>query len=312
MQLETILVSLFNFAHIFNIYMENLTYHKEYLSFNRRLTMLWCAFILCLVFTTIVSSTLPKLTSDTKLVIYSSILLQNLCVFIVPALLTAFFITPQPISYLRLNKSPEWKFVVFVIAILVVSTPAMNYIIHLNESIDLPDSNIEQWMRNTEAAARAVTEQLTSDMTLSSLILVVCLVGILTGIGEEVFFRGALQRIFIQRPINAHLAIWSTAFMFSALHFQFYGFIPRMLLGAFFGYMAWKSRSLWTPIIAHAFNNSIVIISTYMISNGISTSDFNSIGIPQSGEFPILATISLVITAIGILIGAKSIFTKNP
>ena len=290
--------------------MENITYHKEYLSFNRRITMLWCAFILCLVFTTIVSTALPRLTTDTKSVIYSSILLQNLCVFIVPALLTAFFITPQPISYLRLNKSPEWRLVAYVIVILIISTPAMNYIIHLNESIDLPDSAVEQWLKNTEAAASAVTEQLTSDMTFMSLILIICLVGVLTGIGEEVFFRGALQRIFMQRPINAHLAIWSTAFIFSALHFQFYGFIPRMLLGAFFGYMACRSRSLWTPIIAHAFNNSIVIISTYLISKGVAPSDFNSIGVPQSGEFPLLATTSLVITAIAIWLGAKSLLAK--
>lgn len=302
---------MFNFAHIFKLSMENIIYHKEYLSFNRRITMLWCAFILCLVFTTIVSSAIPLLTSDTKLVIYASILLQNLCVFIVPAILTAFFITPQPISYLRLDKSPEWKFVTYLIVILVISTPAMNYIIHLNESIDLPDSDIEQWMRNTEAAARAVTEQLTTGMTFPSFITVICLVGILTGIGEEVFFRGALQRIFIQRPINAHLAIWSTAFIFSALHFQFYGFIPRMLLGAFFGYMAWKSRSLWTPIIAHAFNNSIVVVSAYLTSSGLVSSDFNSIGIPQSGELPILAIISFVITIIGIWFGARSIFARH-
>ncbi len=306
-----ILAGLFNFAYIFKLYMENFIYHKEYLSFNRRITMLWCAFILCLVFTTIVSSAIPLLTSDTRLVIYASILLQNLCVFIVPAILTTFFITPQPISYLRLNKSPELKFVAYLIIILIISTPAMNYIIHLNESIDLPDSDIEQWMRNTEAAARAVTEQLTTGMTFPSFIMVICLVGILTGIGEEVFFRGALQRIFIQRPINAHMAIWSTAFIFSALHFQFYGFIPRMLLGAFFGYLAWKSRSLWTPIIAHAFNNSIVVVSAYLASSGLVSSDFNSIGVPQSGELPILAIISLVVTVIGIWIGAKTIFAKH-
>jgi hypothetical protein len=99
-----------------------------------------------------------------------------------------------------------------------------------------------------------------------------------------------------------HSAIWITAFIFSTMHFQFYGFIPRLLLGAFFGYLAFWSRSLWLPIFAHTLNNSMVVISTWLIKQNTNAIDVNKIGANFSNGNYLLITISIIATSLGILI----------
>jgi membrane protease YdiL (CAAX protease family) len=80
---------------------------------------------------------------------------------------------------------------------------------------------------------------------------------------EEFFFRGTLQPFFTKWFMNKHLAIMVTAFIFSAIHFQFYGFIPRFLLGIYLGYLLIWGKSLWLPIIAHFIHNTISLILHY-------------------------------------------------
>ncbi len=75
-----------------------------------------------------------------------------------------------------------------------------------------------------------------------------------------IFFRGALQRIMATGGVSAHAAIWIAAFVFSAFHMQFFGFLPRLLIGAFFGYLLWWSGSLWLPVCAHALNNTMALV----------------------------------------------------
>ena len=122
-------------------------------------------------------------------------------------------------------------------------------------------AGIEQWLRAQEDMALQATEVLMNINSVGQLIVVILTIGLLTGIGEELIFRGSIQRLMIEKRINIHVAIWVTAFIFSALHMQFYGFVPRMLLGAFFGYLVVCSGSLWLPILAHALNNTIATIT---------------------------------------------------
>ena len=102
--------------------------------------------------------------------------------------------------------------------------------------------------------------------------------------------------------MKAHIAIWITAIIFSAVHFQFYGFIPRVLLGAFFGYLALWSGSLWLPIFAHALNNSLVVISTWLTKRNTIDIDINKIGTEYSSESLLFIAISVIATILGIII----------
>lgn len=272
-------------------------------SLNSRQIILWSCFFFGLVFASIITAALTGILSiGSKPLLTISIVLQDLLVFIIPAFITARFITSKPMSFMKLNVTPHWRHILFVILLLAISMPAMNFIVYLNEQLSLPDSlsAIEQWMRATEDAAKAVTDSFLTGNTLLGLMGCVLLLGVLTGLSEEMLFRGALQGTLIESR-NVHFSIWLTAFVFSVLHFQFFGFVPRMLLGAIFGYLLVWTGSLWVPVIAHALNNSVVVISSYFhpttpeATNAIETS-FETIGVPTDGDFPKLAFISLILT----------------
>lgn len=265
------------------------------IKFSQKMTLLVCSFLLCLIMTTMLNAVIMSVTgADSMLFINLSIVTQNLFAFILPVVITMAFVSPKPLDFTQANRLPSAKAFFMMIATYIAMTPAMNYLVDWNSHISLPDSlnAIETWMRTAEDAALAVTNRILNE---NNVILSILLVGFLTGLSEETLFRGGLQRILISRPINAHIAIWLTAFIFSAIHFQFFGFFPRLIIGAFFGYLAYWSGSLWTAIFAHTLNNSTVIIA-----NAINDSygfNLDTLGIPQYG-FPWLAAISILVTAV--------------
>ncbi len=188
--------------------------------------------------------------------------LQNIGVFIIPAVITARIFNPgKTLQTLQLNRIPGFVHWVLMLLIYLASIPMMNAIVLWNEGWQLPETL--SWMREMEDAAKVATEQMLNVTSIGQLLIVILIVGILTGVGEELIFRGSVQRLMLEKKINPHIAIWATAFIFSAIHFQAYGFVPRMLLGAFFGYTALWSGSLWLPIAAHALNNSLTTITYY-------------------------------------------------
>ena len=127
-----------------------------------------------------------------------------------------------------------------------------------------------------------------------SLIFSVLIVGIFAGFSEELFFRGAFQRLLSSGNMNCHAAIWLTAFVFSATHLQFYGFFPRMFLGAYFGYLLYWSRCLWVPVIVHITNNVLYIVGYRLTSGGNSDLNINNVGANNIA----LVLVSLVFTSL--------------
>ena len=233
--------------------------------------------LLCISFNLIM--TLAGLAEHELVVLKITVVLQNILTFILPAVFFAWFIAFKPFSFLRVDRAPSLKSILLLLLVFVFMTPAMNYIIEWNESLKLPEflSGLEEWMKASEDAAKAATEKLVDTSSFGNMVIAVLSIGVLTGIGEEFFFRGALQG-FLCKHMNYHWAVWIAAFVFSLMHFQFYGFVPRMLLGALFGYMFVWSGSLWLPIIGHAFNNSSVVVSQYLMENGIIEADISKIG----------------------------------
>jgi len=153
------------------------------------------------------------------------------------------------------------------------------------------------------------TLKLVNVHSISDLLFNFLLIAVIAGLGEELFFRGILQKIFSEWR-NAVLAIWLAAFVFSAIHLQFYGFFPRMLLGAFFGYLLYWSGNLWLPILAHTINNGLAVIFYYLKFNGYQVVDIDTIG---TNETVYLGVISAVLTAICIILLRRNLFIpKHP
>jgi len=104
------------------------------------------------------------------------------------------------------------------------------------------------------------------------------MIAIIPAIGEELFFRGVMQRIFSDWFKNMHVAIFFTAFLFAAIHMQFYGMLPRMMLGVLFGYLYYWTGSLWVPVFAHFLNNGAAVIVSYLSSRGFISSGYEDFG----------------------------------
>lgn len=155
------------------------------------------------------------------------------------------------------------------IALTVVSTPLNSVFISLNKNMRLPKAfeQLELKMKALEANTEQMIKFLTDFQNPTEIAMALLVMGALTGIGEEMFFRGALQRKLFEWVKNPHVAIWVASAFFSFVHFQFYGFVPRMLLAALFGYMYYWSGNLWVPIVAHACNNSLMVLAVYYSKN---------------------------------------------
>lgn len=200
-----------------------------------------------------------------------SLVYQNIVIFILPALVVAHWRSAQPAHWLKLNAVPQGR--VFGVAALVTicSMPLNNLLGYINRLIKLPPSlhPLEELMQSMEESSAQALQVLLDTSDVGLLLLNIFIIAILAGIGEEFTFRGVLQGLLTSDKFGSsraipHMAIWATAFLFSAIHMQFYGFIPRMLMGAFFGYALVWSGSIWVPILMHSLNNAIVVVLTYI------------------------------------------------
>ena len=252
--------------------------------------------LLCLMFAgVIVASVLSVLVINQGLL--TMLTLQDILAFIVPAVLAMAIFYRRPLHVMCLDRAPSLRAIIVVLAFYILSLPAMNWLVDANNSMSLPSwmSGVEEMMRTMEDSAADATDQLLDINTVWQLIISVFVVGLMAGLSEEMLFRGAMQRTMQDSRMSAHAAVWITAIVFSAFHMQFFGFFPRMVLGAWLGYLLVWTRSLWVPIIAHSLNNSTVVFFSYLANKGIVAEDFgDSLGLPADGAFPWLAMISLI------------------
>ena len=222
---------------------------------------------------------------------------QDVLAFIVPAVAAMALFYRRPLHAMCMDRAPEWRALLVVVAFYIVSMPATNWLVTANEAITLPSwmSGIEQLMRALEDSAADATEKLLDNNTVGQLIPCVFVVGLMAGLSEEMLFRGAMQRTMQDSTLNKHAVVWIVAIIFSAFHMQFYGFFPRMILGVWLGYLLLWTRSLWVPIIAHTLNNSTVVMFSYLTNKGIVPEGFgDNLGLPTDGGIPWLAIASLV------------------
>lgn len=230
--------------------------------------------------------------------------------FVVPPFFLAYFFSTKPVSYLGLDQKPgrSWTLAVFI---MLVALPFINFLGDLNSHLMLPEflKGVERWMKSTEDQAAKITELFLDMKGPRSLMINLLMIGLIPALGEELVFRGVLQRIFTDWSKNKHVAIWTTAILFSAMHMQFFGFLPRMVLGAMLGYMYAWSGSLWLPIIAHFTNNAVAVLAMYYFKHGMITMDPDKIG---TGNDYVAIIFSFVLTSFAlILIYRRTQFEKS-
>jgi len=257
---------------------------------------------------------------------------QTVGTFLLPPFVCAWLWSAKPLEWLHLEgirtaslklqgtkiKTPSAFPTCFVfssaVLLMVVAIPGINLIADWNSRLELPAfmAGIEQWMQAQEEAAMALTERFLNVRGIGPMLVNVGLMALLPAVAEELTFRGVIQSLvagrcsFEERDAlhgvatsrRTHMAVWVTAILFSAIHMQFYGFVPRMLLGALFGYALIWTGSLWVPIVMHFTNNAITVVAYWVISNrGIDPEAIETFGI---GETAWVGWLSMALTAAGI------------
>ncbi len=217
--------------------------------------------------------------------------------FIVSA--TIFIKLVERQSFKILNPKPKLYFVNFLLAsvIFIAVMPFSSALIEWNVNLDFPSfmNDFETWARAKEARLAELTFFLVKFQDVSALVLGLVVIGILPGIGEELIFRGILQRNMAQY-FSTHIAIFISAAIFSAIHLQFYGFFPRMFLGILLGYLYFWSGNLWVPIWAHILNNSFTLCMVYLYQQGLVS--YNLMQVRAMPWYWVL--LSVLITSVGL------------
>lgn len=204
---------------------------------------------------------------------YTMLATSSISTFLLPPIILQIIERNSAIQYLPMSRNTPTLFFGLAVLFLVAFSPIMNLIGEWNRDMLLPESwnGVESWMRQKEDEMALLTENLVMNDSLSRLALNLLTIAVLPAIAEEFFFRGALQNILGRWIANKHVVIWVTAIIFSAIHVQFFGFLPRMLLGAIFGYMFVLTNNIWIPILAHFVNNAtVVFVAFYYSKKGYS------------------------------------------
>ena len=192
--------------------------------------------------------------------------IQHLSIFVVPPIVAAYIFSKNPGNYLRAtNVNNDVLLFVVAAGIMLFAIPLINYTGALNANLKLPESmsGFEAKIKAMEESAAKMTEAFLNVHTLGGLFVNLLLVALMPAVGEEFLFRGVLLKLFKDWTKNKHAAILITAFLFSAVHFQFYGFLSRFLLGVLFGYLFVWSGNIWVPVTVHFLNNGLAVVLYY-------------------------------------------------
>lgn len=207
-------------------------------------------------------------------------IIQSVGLFVIPPFILAWFFGHKIFRYLYLNRKVRWNTIALTTVLVLSAIPLINLLAQFNAGISLPDSwsALEEWMQRTEESAKRLTEMFLRADTIADLMFNIFMIAVIPAVGEELLFRGIIQRLFSEWTMSKHAGIWIAAIIFSAMHLQFYGFIPRTMLGVLFGYLLVWSGRMWVPIIAHFVNNLTAVLVYYFIYKNRLSESIETIG----------------------------------
>lgn len=233
---------------------------------------------------------------------------QHISLFIIPVLIWSFLNEGSFTGYTGLKRFPRSEHIILAILISFLLIPVNSYTGYLNSHLLLPEwlSGPEDWIAARENTAILLLSELMRADNISGLIVNLFVIALLPALGEELFFRGMLQKILVRLVRSAHFAVFLSALIFSSMHFQFYGFLPRLILGMVYGYFYLWSGSIWLPAIAHFINNAIPVVFSYFYGWEVvmeTTTDLTS----SQPAIPVVSIIVLVI----LLVYSRKILQNN-
>ncbi|MFZ4798058.1 MAG: CPBP family intramembrane glutamic endopeptidase [Bacteroidia bacterium] len=224
--------------------------------------------------------------------------LISITIFVVPAFLFCRAIEQNPIRFLQLKHKTKWYNYLFIIILIILALPVSSWLMELNQNFHLPEyyKDFETFLRGDEAFAKLQMEAFVNANTISQLLFNIVIVAVIPAITEEVFFRGCLQNFVRRCFYNLHVSVIFTAIIFSAIHGDYFGFLPRFMFGLVLGYAFAYSGNIWVSIVGHFLNNCITIVAYF-----IAQKNPNIAFLKDDYSFPIIFTLIGCVGIIAIL-----------
>lgn len=218
--------------------------------------------------------------------------------FIIPPFVIAFLSDNKTFGFLFLDRRASFSSFILAAFTIVAALPLINFLADINSHLQLPEflSRIENWMRNSEDQAEIITKKFLVMENPLDLLLNLLIIAVIPALGEELLFRGVIQKLFSKMTNSVHWGIVITAFLFAALHMQFFGLLPRMVMGILFGYLLIWTKSLWVPIVAHLINNGLAVIASYFINKGSLPKTIEHVG--SGSDFWVSGLVSLLLVVL--------------
>jgi membrane protease YdiL (CAAX protease family) len=201
-------------------------------------------------------------------------LFSTISMFLLPALLIARWSSRHPFSFLSIDRYPQKPVLILALASIVAVLPFLNLMAGWFTGWHFPSwmGGLERWIDEMNRQNEVLLTRFLDVRGVGALLFNIVLMAVVPAVSEELFFRGAVQRI-LSGKLNVHFSVWITAAVFSFVHLEFTGFLPRMLLGAYFGYLLYATGSVWVPVAAHFINNTIGVVLSYLYFNHTIGSD---------------------------------------
>ena len=268
-------------------------------STGMRIFIFLMAFFVCTLIGAAIAALFTIGNDITRLKIGQGI--SSALMFIAPPIILYAFTRTEPMRQIGFRKPAFWWMLLIGVILMFVSLPLTNILGTWNEKANFGET-LETILKMMEDTAGDLTERMLQVDTFGGLLGNLLVIALIPAIGEELTFRGVLQQSLTRR-CNPHVAIWLSAFIFSFIHFQFYGFLPRMFLGLILGYMFYYSGSLWTSILMHFINNGTAVVVAYLDYKGLANVDWEHFGSTSN--------VALLITSLVLTVGMIVIVAKN-
>lgn len=197
----------------------------------------------------------------------------------------------EPITeYINIHKVNNKKAFSLSILLLLCAIPFNSFLINWGHLL-FGSFESEFFKKAAELNEQIFTVMLTMN-NFSDLLIMLFITGLIPALGEEFLFRGVLLNLFKRWTGNSHIAIIISSVLFGLMHFQISNLIALIFMGMILGYTVHYTKTIWTGVVLHFINNSLVVIITYISASGeLSDSILND-------NFPLyLSIISLILSA---------------
>ncbi len=215
---------------------------------------------------------------------------------LLPAVLYLWLVTPDDEKLVGFHRMDSPMLIVLSVILVLLAQPLIGWSAELNNLLSMPKwlSCVEKWMKDAETQGQVITDAFLATTSASGLAVNIFMIAILPAFAEELLFRGVLASLFKKWTNNIHIAACLSAIIFAAIHLQFYGFLPRFLLGAAFAYLFFWSGSLWLPIAAHFTNNLLSVVVEFLFRKGIISTNAENFGTDNEMWLTLISIVGVV------------------